>query len=503
MTDANPRAVLAAVAARRLRWTLFAVGLALSVAMVARSQVGGDQLNLLARGWLLVEEGVWVPYGNPTSSGGAQPGGLTSLLVALPLWLWRDHRAASALVLLTHVAAYLLLDRTLARALTPWGRVLLAVLYWLNPWRLYFSAFLWNPNWLFLPAAVHLWSAAAQRERARFGASFAHVLALGVAFQLHASFVLLVFASALLLWRRRLRLHWPGAVAAALVSLAALIPWALQASADAGSLPVQKGFLGRGLLLVQPMLKGLLYWLRYASLSLPKQVTRFDFAPAFGAQVDAWLDPLVSGLTLALGVTLVVPLLANWRLGRRWLGLRRRGAGGRRTGGDGPRAFVRRLVRHPAPAPAASFRGWLVSYTGCCFGAAVIAFALAPTTIMMWQGLLVLHAAVLPVVLWGEALARSRRARIAVAGAWAWAVISILWLLLMAVGSPHYRCGGEQPLQLDLRHDHPMLHQLGIHRSCPVPVRPDAWWPDVLPEPGGQVRGPGRSGRPGTGGLPP
>ncbi len=481
------RFVPSAAACRRLRWALFAAGLALSAWMVARSQIGGDQLNLLARGWLLVEEGEWVPYGNPTSSGGAQPGGLSALLVALPLWLWRDHRAASALVLVMHVAAYLLLDRALARGLSPWGRVLFAVLYWLDPWRLYFSGFLWNPNWLFLPAAVHLASAAAQREKARFGASFAHVLALGVAFQLHASFVLLVFASAFLLLRRRMRLHWPGAAVAAVVSAVTLLPWALRAAGDSGSLPVQEGFLGRGLLLVQPLLKGLLYWLRYASLSLSNRVTRFDFAPAFGPEVDAWLDPLVSGLTLLLGATLLVPLVANGRLARRWLG--------------SPRDLRRRLGNRAAPV--ASWRGWLTGYAGCCLAAAVVTFALAPTTIMMWQGFLVLHAAVLPVVLWGEALARSRRGRAAIAGAGAWAAVSVVWLALMAVGSPHYRSGGEEPLQLAVRHDHRMLHELDIQDTAPLPIRRDGWWPDVLPEPGGAVRGAGRSGRTGNGGLPP
>ncbi|HEX5758921.1 MAG TPA: hypothetical protein VF121_06970 [Thermoanaerobaculia bacterium] len=478
MLPLSRRPVPAPAAARRLRRGLFAAGLALSAWMVARSQVGGDQLNLLARGWLLVADGTWVPYGNPTSLGGAQPGGLTSLLVAAPLWLWRDHRAAAALVLLTHVAAYLLLDRVLRRALTPWGRVLFAVLYWLNPWRLYFSAFLWNPNWLFLPAAVHLWSAWAQRERARFGPSFLHVLALGAAFQLHASVVLLGIATAVLVARRTMRLHWGGAVAAAAVSAASLVPWALAAGADAGSLPAQKGFLGRGLLLVQPLLKGLLYWFRYASLSLGKRVIDLDFAPSLGDAADRWLEPIAEGLLVALGLTVVVPLLANARLWRR------------------PRRWVRRR-------PAASARGWVRAYAAACFAAAVLAFALAPTTIMMWQALLVLHAAVLPPVLWAEALARSRRwGRTAVRGAWAWTAASFVCLLLLALGSPHYRCGGDATVRLALRHDHPMLHQLGVHRSCPLPIAPGSWWPDVLPEPGGAVRGAGRAVR-GEGGLPP
>jgi hypothetical protein len=472
------RAAPGAAAARRLRWAVFALGLALSAWMVARSQVGGDQLNLLARGWLLIEDGVWVPYGNPTSMGGAQPGGLSALLVALPLSLWRDHRAASALVLLTHLAAYLLLDRTLRRALTPWGRLLFAVLYWLNPWRLYFSAFLWNPNWLFLPAAVHLWSAWEQRERARFWPSFLHVLALGAAFQLHASVVLLGFAAAILLVRRTMRLHWAGAVAAAAVSAAALVPWALAAQADAGSLPVQKGFPFRGLLLVLPFLKGLLCWFRYASLGLTQRMSDLDFAASLGAGVDRVLEPVAEGFLAALGVTLVVPLLANARLWRR------------------PRRWLRRR-------PAASARGWVRGYAVACFAAAVAAFALAPTTVMSWQALLVLHAAVLPPLLWGEALARSRRwGRIAVRGAWAWAAAAVLCCVLLALGSPHYRCGGDATVRLTLRHDHPMLHALGVHRSCPLPIARDGWWPDILPEPGGQVRGAGRTVR-GEGGVPP
>ena len=100
-------------------WTLFAVGLAIALLMLARSQVGGDQLNLLARGWLLAAKGHWISYGNPMSTGGKAPGGITSLLVGLPLLLWRDHRAASALVLLFHVLAYWLLDGTLKRILSP------------------------------------------------------------------------------------------------------------------------------------------------------------------------------------------------------------------------------------------------------------------------------------------------------------------------------------------------------------------------------------------------
>ena len=43
-----------------LRWTLVVVGAAVGLVMVARAQVGGDQVSLLARGWLLAERGEWV-----------------------------------------------------------------------------------------------------------------------------------------------------------------------------------------------------------------------------------------------------------------------------------------------------------------------------------------------------------------------------------------------------------------------------------------------------------
>jgi hypothetical protein len=53
--------------------------------MVFRSQVEGDTLNMLARGWRFAFAGEWLQYGLPTSAGGKSPGGLLSLLVGLPL----------------------------------------------------------------------------------------------------------------------------------------------------------------------------------------------------------------------------------------------------------------------------------------------------------------------------------------------------------------------------------------------------------------------------------
>lgn len=455
---------LSPAAAARVVWTLFALGLLIAIGMLVHSQVAGDQLNLLARGWLLAARGEWIAYGNPMSTGGKSPGGITSLLVGLPLLFWRDHRAPSALVLLCHVLAYLILDGTLKRILTPFERVLLALLYWLSPWQLYFAAFLWNPNYLYLFGALHLWSALAQRERARFWPSFAHAAGLALAFQIHASFLLLAVASLLLAWRRYFRVHWPGALLGGALAAVPLVPWAIEvATHPAIVTEASKGFPGRGLLLVFPLVRGLLYWLRYASLAVAERMGDFNFTDWLGA--DPWLGPALTRVGGALAVTVLIPLMANVRLWRRG----------------------RRLLRQRLP-PGTTGRSWLKGYARLCFMAAVIVFSLSPTTIMLWQGLALFHAAVLPVVLWAGALARTRLARRVMTGTRIYAAAEIAFVIAMALGSSQYRCSGhtgKDAFGFNLRYDSPMFRELNIQQTCPWPVNvPGGWWPDVLPKPG-------------------
>ena len=53
--------------ATSIRW-FFALGLAIALLMIYRSQVAGDALALLTKGWLFAEGGVWVPFGNPAAT---------------------------------------------------------------------------------------------------------------------------------------------------------------------------------------------------------------------------------------------------------------------------------------------------------------------------------------------------------------------------------------------------------------------------------------------------
>ena len=439
---------------------LFALGLAVSAILLIRALPAGDQLNLLARGWLLADQGIFISYGNPMSTGGKAPGGITTVLVGLPLEVWSDHRAPTVVILLFHVLAYWLLDRTLRRVLGPGERVLFAVLYWLNPWRLYFSGFLWNPGYLFLFGAVHLWSCLGQRERPRFWMSFLQAASLVLAFQIHASFLLLAVASFLLWLRGYFKVHWPAAFAGGLLAALPLIPWLRELSAHPEIVTeADRGFLGRGLVYVLPGLRGILYWLRYNSLGIPEKVARFDFGPVLGVS-DPWLGPALSFLVrTVLALTAVFPLLAGiwfWRRNRhRW--------------------------RRRVPA-AASDRVWLHGYVLWCFAASVIVFALSPTTVMYWQVVLLFHAMVLPLVLWAGALWRSRRGPLVARLVAAYAAAGILVALAVAFGSPQFRCGGRYDMRFSLVSDSPMFDDLGIRRDCPWPMnQPGGWWPDVLP----------------------
>src|SRR6185295_5011539 len=330
------------------------------------------------------------------------------------------------------------------------------------PWQLYFASFLWNPNYLFLFGAIHLWSTLAQRERARFWPSFLHAAGLALAFQIHASFLLLAVASFLLWLRRYCRVHWGGAIAGGILAGLPLIPWAMDVASHPAILTgADKGFLGRGLIFVFPLVRGLLYWLRYVSLAFSDRMADFDFSDLFSS--DRWLGPGLNVVTsTVLALTLMIPLLANIRLWRR----------------------ARRLWWTKL-APGLTDRGWLKGYARLSFLAAVIVFSLSPTTVMMWQGLIVLHAAILPVILWLGALGRSRFASRVAKGTWSYAAAEIALLVAMAFGNPQYRCGGRmerRDFSFPLCCDHPMMHELKIQQTCPWPLnQPDRWWPDVLP----------------------
>ena len=443
-------------------------GLAISASMLARSQVAGDQLNLLSLGWLLSEKGEWVPYGNPTTGAGVTPGGASSIVVGLPLMVWEHHRAPAVLIWLSHLAAFLMLDSWLKKILTPHERLLFALLFWFNPWRIYHSVFLWNPNYLFFFGAAHLSTAYGMRSRPRFWMTFWHLVSIGVVLQLEVVALPLAVASLFLWWKRYIRVHWGGAAAAIVLVTASLVPWMLAVFEDPSLMAREKGFLGFGLVMVYPVYRGAMYWVRYSSLALSEELFCLDYAYLIGTAAMERFRPVLEIAKTTVYV-LSVPL-SIWAFFKFW-----RGSG---------RWWKTRFE-------GKTDRDWLVGVVRWSFVAAILVYCIAPSNIMRWHVLAVFHVAILPPVLvFGKLLEQSEN-RWVRRGFWAYFTAALVVVLAVSVGAPMVRCGGDRcernaVTMPPLEADHPILDDLSIRATCPVEVGvPGGFWFHALPlEPG-------------------
>jgi hypothetical protein len=443
-----------------LWWAVFSATVLWSLVMSLRCQVHGDAIDLMVRGWRLAVDGVWLPFGLKTSAGGFSPGGLTALVSGLPLVVWQDYRSVAVLIALVHAAAFLWMARMLRPALGDTGGWLLLLVLWVDPWRMTFSTHPWNSSLMLPLGMIHLATAVTMSRGRVAWATFVHALTVGLGLQLHSSFAVLAILSVLLWLTGTVRVHWGAFAAAVAVGVAALAPWVAAVVADPSLLPAGRGFPMRGLVLVFPMLRGVMYWLKMGGLSLPSRLTTFDFSPDFGAAADAVLTPVAAAVALLGHLTTLVVLWATWRLVRR----------------------ARRSRFWQGPAPRTS-RAWLERYVALAATAALASFAVSPTTVMFWQLFVVQHAIALTVVLAvGPRLRRGRGDRVRPAAA-AWVAVSVALILAITFGAPMYREGGRHPEGMKLRHDHPMFHRLGMvdHGSVTVGHGPDeGWWPAAL-----------------------
>lgn len=437
-----------------LYWSILCIGLALSVVMALRSQVQADQVNQLRFGWLWIAQGIFLPHGMPTSAGGFSPGGLITALSAAPLALWWDFRAVALSMVLINLAAFLFLERSVRPALGPHGRWLLLLLLWMNPWRMAFSSFIWAPNYALPMGMLHLATAVYMRRKPVAWATFAHVLLIGFGAQLHSAAALLALLSIGLFATRLVRVHWGAFATATAATLVSLIPWFRAVAADPNLIPAGAGFPFRGLVLVFPMLRGLSYSLRTASLSLPSRLTAFDFTPALGGGVDAWLAPAV---TIFAGVAHLSVLLPIWAVAR---------------------LFRKAHQRRPWAAKASGpLRIWLKAYlvVACCTG--LFSFAASPTTIMYWQTQVMMTTVTLAVILVFQTVLRSSRRNAAVRLLSIWAIATVVIVTAIGTAAPMFRQGGRKAAVAILTADEPLIDELGLQDHCTITIDPNHDWP--------------------------
>ena len=411
----------------RLVAAILCTGAALQVLLWSRQWIYGDQYALLLAGIGVLETGDLPPFAKTMSGGGRVPGALLPLLVAAPLQVWADYRAPGLLIGVSHVAAAAVLSACIGRALGIRFLAAYLAVYWLSPWRLYHAGFVWEPAYLFLPAALHLASAYRLRERPHTGWSLLHAANLTLALQLHGSFLVLALLTAGLATVRRIRLDVRGCVLGVLAGALTLIPTA-QAYV-AGTLPQilpgRTDELSRVLIALVNLPKSLAYWWRLGSLYIGRRLDQTVYADPEAAS-GAFASGLTEGVILMSTASVAVAVFASWRYFR----------------------------RHPACEPddpdRTSTAEWLRAYAGWCLAALCLAAAVSPVPVQGWHVVIAFHAACLPVAAWIYAAFRSR-SPLPRAAAAAFILLEVVIVLLLAFGHPMYRpVSGDALIRQDL-----------------------------------------------------
>lgn len=359
------------------------IGLLTSILYSNLQKLTGDQIQMLYKGYLGAYEGVWLSYGNAASAVGNVPGSLSAWLIGGPLLLWDSPYAPMVLLLAMRLVGFLLFDAVIRQVFDDRVRLLFLVLCWLNPWFQY-ESLLYNPSYLFLFSAMHCWSAWHMRERASFWHMIVHLLAIGMAMQLHYSWPLLAVMSTYLFWRRILKVSWSGVVVATLLIGASLIPYAMEVMSNSHITQnvdpeARQRYIGWGLVHVYPVLKSVLYWLRYGSwLFASKLVNDTQFIWLAGHEylqmAAVWLwRVVIYGVGSA---TVLLAAKANWQL---WCELK---------------PHLLRSDRAPVDGES-----WLGLYALAAVLAVLVSAALSPIIFNYWHLMLIFPYALFPILL--------------------------------------------------------------------------------------------------------
>ena len=399
-----------------LKWlaAVLIAGLALQVFLFLRSWLSADQVILLRIGVDFAGQHELHPVAKGMSGAGHIPGSLLQVLIGIPLMIYPHFKSPNVLVSLSHVAAGMVILLVLLRAMGTRFTVIYMGLYWLSPWRLYHSGFLWEPSLLYLPAALHLWACYRQRETSGFLPSAVLGTVLACTVQIHASFVILWVLTGILWARRRVRLRYAGFALGLAIGSATLIP-TLSAFLDGRLPPITPcdGFIGRGFVYVFPVLKSALYWIRFSSPDAGQIISHTVFfdgqwaAAGPGHQVLAVTIQALYYLAIGAAVLCAVAVYRFFA------------------------DFRRQRIAEPR-----SERAWLAAYAVSAFAAMLIGAGLSPVTPQGWHLIIILHAACISCAYWLDKkwLKGGRALRFAIV------VLIVLRIpLALAVGMGHDR----------------------------------------------------------------
>jgi len=389
----------------RIFWAGLVLGLGLSWWYATNQIVEGDQTQMIHKGYLGAYQGVWMSFGNAASVVGNVPGSVLAWVVGGPLFVWDSPYAPMLFLLLLRLAGFLMLDAVVRRVFPGSGlaRLSFLLLCWLNPWFL-FDSLLYNPAYLIFCAGLHCWTAWHMQHERRLLMTVLHVLSIGLAMQLHFSWPVLVFLSALMFYRGVLKVSWVGVLIATALIVVSLVPYLMQLWADPSLAhnpdpDARKRFIGWGALNVYPVLKAVLYWLRYGSWAFPSKLVNDTEFLWVGVQLlpvileNLW--KIFMGLIGA--VTVIIAAVANLTA----------------------LSHIRPRLKRSAGTPVEPL-DWMLLYSTAAFIAALISAGLAPIVFNYWHLTLIFPFALFPVIFWvtrylGRSAQREARPVLAVA----------------------------------------------------------------------------------------
>ena len=368
---------------------LFVIGLLLAFLYSSNQALNGDQLQTLYRGYLAAYQGSWLNYGNAASVVGNVPGSLSTLVVGVPLVLWDSPWSPMLVIILCNIAALVLFDKVVKQVFDQPARLLFLVLFWLSPWFLY-QHMLYNPAYLFFCSALHFYTAFHLRQRSSFWLTFWHVVSIGLVMQLHYSWPLLVLVSGYLFVRGVIKINYWAVVAGVVVLAVSLVPYMLDVlfTNSEAARPeefAKQRYIGWGLVHVYPVLKALIYWLRYSSFLFTEKLINgatFDWITS-SDMLRLVVQYAYRGALYGVGLfTLYFSLKANWYLFKQIKGI---WIGGLLSRFDLRKGRAEVDAHYRDQDEKLSNEQWLLLYIASCVVAIFVSAALSPTVFGYWH----------------------------------------------------------------------------------------------------------------------
>jgi hypothetical protein len=386
---------------------LFLTGLALQIFLSFNYQVGGDQEHLLSLGERFVETHNLEPFAKIRSGGGTNPGFLMQLLIGFPLMIHDSPYSPMVLVIIFHIISYLLLLNIFRDILHEKGMLIFTLIFWTSPLRIYNGGFLWEPAFIFLPAAIHLFSAYKSKSESSVCYTFLHIASLVMAIQIHNSAMILILTTLILLIFRKIKFNIYGILIGLIFGLIFFIPVIIaisegNLSASSGS----EGYLFWSFVNVAPFFKGVFYWFKNGGFDMVRPLKE-SFLLGDNYNAIRVILQILSGATVLISVN------ASYYYFRTLFKKRKK--------------YIDDLSKAEK---------WLRDFCLYVFISLVISSAMSPITLQGWMTVILLHACSVPMIFLGSKLMDKTKYFNAIIISYA--IVQIAVILYIGFGQPKF-----------------------------------------------------------------